>query len=107
MFLDGCFWHGCPRHGTRSKTNTEWWLGKIRDNCARDRDSNRRLRALGWTVLRLWEHEPIERAADTIQRAASNSADTVSRKKREISARAKHARGRYRKVAHQLTKPRR
>lgn len=99
MFLDGCFWHGCPQHGTRSKTNTEWWLGKIRENRARDRDSNRRLRALGWTVLRLWEHEPIERAADVIQRAASKSADTRSCKKKKFSAPAKHDRGRCHKIA--------
>src|ERR1700722_2901106 len=72
IFLDGCFWHGCPRHGTQSKSNAEWWREKIRENRARDRDTTRRLRALGWTVLRIWEHQPIDDAADLIQQAVIN-----------------------------------
>jgi DNA mismatch endonuclease (patch repair protein) len=79
VFLDGCFWHGCPRHGTQSKTNARWWREKIRDNRERDRDSARRLRALGWTVLRIWEHEPIEQAAALIQRTATRRANASSR----------------------------
>src|SRR6266404_5015040 len=79
VFLDGCFWHGCPRHGTQSKTNARWWREKLQDNRARDRDSARRLRALGWTVLRIWEHESIERAAALIQRTATRRAKAPSR----------------------------
>jgi DNA mismatch endonuclease (patch repair protein) len=71
VFLDGCFWHGCPTHGTTSKSNAQWWQEKIDANRLRDRDTNRRLRALGWTVLRVWEHEPIGRAADAIERSVS------------------------------------
>lgn len=55
VFVDGCFWHGCPRHGTRPRQNRKFWDEKIARNRARDRHVTRRLRQLGWTVLRLWE----------------------------------------------------
>jgi DNA mismatch endonuclease, patch repair protein len=73
IFLDGCFWHGCPKHGTAPKSNARWWSEKIRDNRTRDRDTSRRLERLGWTVLRLWEHVPLEAAADLIERATLRS----------------------------------
>jgi DNA mismatch endonuclease (patch repair protein) len=57
VFVDGCFWHGCPKHGTKPKTRAAFWLAKITGNKARDRRVNRLLRAKGWTVLRIWEHE--------------------------------------------------
>ncbi len=57
VFVDGCFWHGCPRHGTVPKTNTSFWVAKIRRNRQRDRQVDRALQHLGWTVLRVWEHE--------------------------------------------------
>jgi DNA mismatch endonuclease (patch repair protein) len=57
VFVDGCFWHGCPKHGTRPKANAGFWLAKINGNRARDRRVNRLLRAKGWRVLRIWEHE--------------------------------------------------
>lgn len=57
IFVDGCFWHGCPRHGTVPKTNTSFWTAKIRRNRQRDRQVDRSLKRLGWRVLRLWEHE--------------------------------------------------
>lgn len=57
MFVDGCFWHGCPRHGTKPKTNAAFWRKKIQRNQARDKEVNRLLRKLGWKVLRIWEHE--------------------------------------------------
>lgn len=57
VFLDGCFWHGCPEHATRPKSNAEWWQQKLDRNMARDRDTTTRLRDTGWTVLRFWEHE--------------------------------------------------
>jgi len=57
VFTGGCFWHGCPQHATRPKTNAKFWRDKIRTNRARDRRVNRALRARGWTVLRIWEHE--------------------------------------------------
>jgi DNA mismatch endonuclease (patch repair protein) len=56
VFVDGCFWHGCPDHGTWPKSNAEWWRDKIEANRRRDRDTDQRLEALGWTVMRFWEH---------------------------------------------------
>ena len=57
VFGDGCFWHGCPRHGTKPKTRASFWLAKITGNKTRDRKVNRLLRAKGWKVIRVWEHE--------------------------------------------------
>jgi DNA mismatch endonuclease (patch repair protein) len=57
VFVDGCFWHGCPRHGTRPKQNRKFWDAKIARNKERDREVNRKLREAGWQVLRIWEHE--------------------------------------------------
>jgi DNA mismatch endonuclease (patch repair protein) len=57
LFVDGCFWHGCPKHGTQPKTNAEFWSEKIRRNKARDRLVNATLRKSGWKVVRVWEHE--------------------------------------------------
>ncbi|MDG9690453.1 very short patch repair endonuclease [Streptomyces sp. DH17] len=64
VLIDGCFWHGCPLHATRPKANAEWWRNKLDRNMARDRETTEHLTALGWTVLRFWEHEdPVEVAA--------------------------------------------
>lgn len=57
VFVDGCFWHGCPEHGTWPKENADWWRAKIEANVARDRDTDARLVQDGWFVLRVWEHE--------------------------------------------------
>jgi DNA mismatch endonuclease (patch repair protein) len=65
VFVDGCFWHGCPLHGTWPRGNAAFWREKFRRNRARDRRDTRRLRRAGWRVLRLWEHElkPMARPA--------------------------------------------
>ena len=68
MFIDGCFWHGCPLHGTWPKHNAAFWRDKIETNQARDRDTNERLQVLGWKVLRFWEHQDPDTAAETIAR---------------------------------------
>lgn len=63
VFVDGCFWHGCPLHATWPKENAEFWRAKIEANRARDADTTRRLRELGWEVIRVWSHEdPVEAA---------------------------------------------
>ncbi|EPD1496360.1 very short patch repair endonuclease [Pseudomonas aeruginosa] len=67
VFMDGCFWHGCPAHGTWPKSNAEWWRAKINANIARDRDTDCKLIEAGWTVIRVWEHEDIQTAADRIE----------------------------------------
>ena len=56
VFVDGCFWHGCPLHGQQPKQNAQYWRTKIARNRARDRWVTRTLRASGWRVLRIWEH---------------------------------------------------
>jgi len=66
VFVDGCFWHGCPDHGTQPKSNAEWWRAKIAKNQVRGRDTTERLGAAGWVCLRIWEHEPPSLAADRI-----------------------------------------
>ena len=63
VFIDGCFWHGCPVHGTWPKQNAEFWRDKIETNRRRDADTDARLSEAGWLVLRVWEHEdPLEAA---------------------------------------------
>ncbi|WP_256657895.1 very short patch repair endonuclease [Pseudomonas sp. 2FG] len=60
VFIDGCFWHGCPDHGTIPKANGEWWAEKLSSNQARDERVTAALRDEGWTVLRFWTHETPE-----------------------------------------------
>ena len=55
VFVDGCFWHGCPRHGTMPAGNRAFWIAKLTRNAARDREVTRTLRRAGWRVLRVWE----------------------------------------------------
>ncbi len=67
VFVDGCFWHGCPQHATRPTSNAEWWSDKLAANMSRDRDTDTRLYAAGWTVIRVWEHEDPNSAAARIE----------------------------------------
>ncbi|WP_449061616.1 very short patch repair endonuclease [Planomonospora algeriensis] len=63
VFMDGCFWHGCPEHHTKSATNAEYWAEKVRRNRERDAETDRLLKESGWTVIRIWEHEdPVDSA---------------------------------------------
>ncbi|MFP3709386.1 very short patch repair endonuclease [Paraburkholderia sp. SIMBA_009] len=66
IFVDGCFWHGCPEHATWPKRNAEFWRQKIEANRQRDADTNERLQSLGWTVLRFWSHQSPTEAARTV-----------------------------------------
>lgn len=61
VFVDGCFWHGCPAHGSVPKTNRSFWAPKLERNCERDREVTDALTERGWTVLRFWEHQIAER----------------------------------------------
>jgi DNA mismatch endonuclease (patch repair protein) len=77
VFLDGCFWHGCPEHHTVALTNAQFWADKVESNRARDRDTERRLSEAGWTTVRVWEHEDCRHAALRVRevvrkRSASN-----------------------------------
>ncbi|MBB5106337.1 DNA mismatch endonuclease (patch repair protein) [Streptomyces spectabilis] len=71
VFLDGCFWHGCPEHATQPKANAEWWRHKLDRNIARDTETNERLTDEGWIVLRFWEHEAPDRVAERVAAAVA------------------------------------
>ena len=69
VYVDGCFWHSCPEHGTRPKANAEWWEQKLKRNQERDAETDRVLREHGWEVVRIWEHEDPAEAADRVEAA--------------------------------------
>jgi DNA mismatch endonuclease (patch repair protein) len=69
VYIDGCFWHRCPEHGTEPRSNSDYWGPKLDRNVARDRDTEVQLRARGWTVLRAWEHEDPAVVADRVEAA--------------------------------------
>lgn len=69
VFLDGCFWHGCPQHASSPMANAGAWRKKFDRNAARDAETTAHLAAVGWTVLRFWEHEPPAKVAATVAEA--------------------------------------
>jgi DNA mismatch endonuclease (patch repair protein) len=79
VFIDGCFWHGCPLHYVPSKSNTEYWLPKIDANRARDIETNRVLSDHDWTVFRFWAHEDPAVTANSIIGAVKAARATASR----------------------------
>lgn len=68
VFVDGCFWHGCPDHQHVPKRNTDYWVPKLAANVERDRRVDRAFGGAGWSVVRIWEHEDPRSAADRIER---------------------------------------
>lgn len=76
VFVDGCFWHGCPEHGTWPKANAEWWENKTKMNRMRDADTDRLLRDAGWEPLRIWEHD-ISDGVDRVIEAYSRGRGSV------------------------------
>jgi DNA mismatch endonuclease, patch repair protein len=66
VFIDGCFWHSCPKHASSPKANADWWEAKLQRNRDRDAWANSALVDAGWTVVRVWEHADVEAAADRI-----------------------------------------
>ena len=69
VFIDGCFWHRCPEHGSQPRANSEWWGRKLAANVERDVETSRALEEQGWVVLRFWEHQEPSLIADEIQAA--------------------------------------
>jgi DNA mismatch endonuclease (patch repair protein) len=67
VFVDGCFWHRCPTHGNQPRANATYWTRKLDRNVERDLRVNDGLRAAGWRVLRIWEHEPVDLAVEQIR----------------------------------------
>jgi DNA mismatch endonuclease (patch repair protein) len=70
VFVDGCFWHGCPQHSTMPKNNRDFWAQKLRRNRERDAENTQWLEAQGWRVLRIWEHEIEALPSDCARRIA-------------------------------------
>jgi DNA mismatch endonuclease, patch repair protein len=66
VFVDGCFWHGCPEHATWPKNNAEFWRTKIETNRERDHNTDLKLTEAGWLAVRVWEHEAVSEAADRV-----------------------------------------
>ena len=73
VFVDGCFWHGCPAHGNTPRANADYWVAKIERNRARDRRVDAGLLQVGWSSLRVWEHEPVDRALERVVGALERS----------------------------------
>lgn len=71
VFIDGCFWHGCPAHYSRPNSQAEFWAAKLVDNVTRDRRQTLELEALGWRVVRVWEHEVYEQRDAVVARVAA------------------------------------
>lgn len=68
VFVDGCFWHGCPVHYVRPRSREQFWCKKLRDNVDRDRRQTIALEAAGWRVVRIWEHEVYEELEEVVRR---------------------------------------
>ena len=83
--VDGCFWHGCPEHGTDPARNAEWWEWKINRNQERDRDTDAALASLGWTVVRVWEHDDPRTAASRIQQVIAGCRSGIPTRQRDSS----------------------
>jgi DNA mismatch endonuclease, patch repair protein len=73
VFVNGCFWHGCPEHAVAPKSNAEWWAEKLRKNRERDARKDTELRELGWKAVHVWEHENPEQVADWLAREWMNA----------------------------------
>lgn len=85
VYVDGCFWHRCPLHATDPKNNARWWADKLARNVERDRDTDSRLAAAGWTVVRVWEHEDPMTAATQVVDALAPVAPPVEDSPLDVS----------------------
>lgn len=81
VFLDGCFWHGCPEHGEMPVGNREFWRRKIEGNQARDAEQTEALQAAGWRVLRFWEHQSPSSAAAAIETVVRRRQSDASKRR--------------------------
>lgn len=82
VFVDGCYWHGCPDHKGKAAHNADWWAAKLAGNKARDSETTSALEQHGWRVLRIWEHEdPVmaaEDVAQVVRRSSARLRDSVT-----------------------------
>lgn len=79
VFIDGCFWHGCPAHGSYPKANSQFWADKIQRNRQRDLETTGYLTNRGWLVLRFWEHEDPAHVADAITASVAHRRNDTAR----------------------------
>jgi DNA mismatch endonuclease (patch repair protein) len=79
VFVDGCFWHACPEHGSKPRNNDWYWGPKLVRNVERDRANDAALILAGWSVVRLWEHVPLEAALDTVVTALTATSKAAPR----------------------------
>ncbi len=79
VFIDGCFWHGCPTHGTWPKANAKFWRSKIETNQQRDNDTDRRLLEAGWLVVRVWAHDDLAAAASRVAELVASRVSMAGR----------------------------
>jgi DNA mismatch endonuclease, patch repair protein len=82
VFVDGCFWHGCPEHGTVPKNNNSWWTDKFSANRRRDLLNEEALISMGWVVMRVWEHEDPNDAADRVTCRWNDLTETTKESRR-------------------------
>ncbi len=89
VFVDGCFWHCCPQHGSQPANNTWYWKPKLERNVERDRAADTALTAAGWTVVRVWEHESLEGAVGAVVSALAVSPEPRRRSRRAVQQSAR------------------
>lgn len=82
VFLDGCFWHSCPSHGTTPRANSAYWRPKLQRNVQRDLEVNDRLARADWTVIRVWEHDDPDQAALAIHASVERLRNASTRASR-------------------------
>ncbi|HEX8001412.1 MAG TPA: very short patch repair endonuclease [Mycobacteriales bacterium] len=91
VFIDGCYWHGCPDHGREPQSNQDYWSEKLKGNRTRDADTDDRLRTAGWHVIRCWEHEPVpevvRQIANAVEARRGGSAQSAAAPLREPGTR--------------------
>jgi DNA mismatch endonuclease (patch repair protein) len=73
VMVDGCFWHGCPEHASSPKANAAFWRDKLARNAERDRETDQQFAAAGWQVVRVWEHEASDAAAERVERVVRSA----------------------------------
>jgi DNA mismatch endonuclease (patch repair protein) len=88
VFVDGCFWHGCPKHLRLPASNRVYWIEKLRRNVERDRETTKNLRAAGWTVLRFWEHD-LRNPVRTIARTRTAIAKARHKARQSLQSRGR------------------
>lgn len=86
VFVDGCFWHGCPEHYVRPRSRTSFWAKKLRGNVERDRDQTLKLEGQGWRVMRVWEHEVFTGLSKIVGEIRLCARDSAVSPEREIAA---------------------